>query len=239
MKISMTSFVMIGCSLVMLGLSVLMGWSGSGSGSGWSVGIDSQVMADQPQMASNLITSLPVATESFKYIGSSKCKMCHIKQYKSWKKTKMGQAFKILLPGNSVEAKLKFNIESQEDFTQEAACIVCHTTGFGQPGGYAIPDPSDKKAVKHAKKMRNVGCESCHGPGSAYVKIHKEILMTKRKYKVEEMYAAGMTKIEAGACTTCHNEQSPTIDSNTPFDFHKKKDEGTHDHFKLKYRIGS
>jgi len=228
MKISVPSVAAVGFCALLIAV-----------GLGWLSDSDSQAVAYQPPLASTLVVAVPLVTETFEYVGSSKCKMCHIKQHKSWKKTKMGQAFDILMPGKSVEAKVKFNIDPNEDFTQEAACLACHTTGYGQPGGYAIPDSNDKKAVKHAKKMRGVGCESCHGPGSVYAKIHKDIFMSKRNYRVEEMYAAGMTKIEASSCTSCHNDQSPTINVDAPFDFEKMKDEGTHTHFELKYRHGS
>jgi hypothetical protein len=33
------------------------------------------------------------------YVGSSKCKKCHIKQYNSWAETKMAKAFEGLKPG--------------------------------------------------------------------------------------------------------------------------------------------
>ncbi len=47
------------------------------------------------------------------YVGAAKCKMCHIKEYKSWEVTKMAKSFAVLKP------------EEQKD----PKCNVCHTTG--------------------------------------------------------------------------------------------------------------
>ncbi len=172
----------------------------------------------------------------YSYVGSKKCKKCHVKQYKSWKKTRMAEAFDILEPGESSEMKTKFHIDVSKDFTQDETCLECHTTGLGKPGGYAVPDPEDKKAVKTAKKLRGVGCECCHGPGSEYVKVFEEIMKSKRKYKVEELYAVGLHKIDEATCKTCHNERSPTRDPAVVFDFETQKEKGTHEHFPLKQR---
>ena len=150
--------------------------------------------------------------------------------------TKMGQALETLKPGNAKEHKEKFNLDLSKDYSTDEKCIKCHVTGYGKPGGYVIPDPKDKKAVRKAKKLAGVGCESCHGPGSEYVKLHKEIMMTKRKYKVEEMYAAGMQKIGKETCLVCHNQESPTVQPGDSFDYEKRKSEGIHEHKPLKQR---
>lgn len=175
----------------------------------------------------------------FKYVGSNSCKKCHSAvQHKSWAKTKMGKAFETLKPGAAKEMKEKHHVDPTKDYTQDATCLKCHTTGFGEAGGYVIPDPEDKKAVRKAKRLEGVGCESCHGPGSEYNKLFKEILTSKRKYKVEELYAAGLKKISKETCVTCHNEESPTLDASAPFDFEKMKDQDAHDHAELKQREG-
>lgn len=175
----------------------------------------------------------------FTYVGSKSCKKCHSSvEHKTWAKTKMGQAFETLKPGNAKEAKAKHNLDPEKDYTQDTACLKCHTTGFGHEGGYFIPDAGDKKAVRKAKKLENVGCESCHGPGSGYSKLFKEIQGSKRKYKIEELYAVGLQKITKETCTTCHNEHSPSYDTSAPFDFEKMKDQDTHERSELKQREG-
>ena len=184
------------------------------------------------------VVGLPATADDYEYVGSSKCKKCHVKQHRSWKKSKMAKALDTLKPGKAVEAKKKHNLDPRKDYTQDTSCLACHTTGHTHPGGYVIPDPSDKKAVRRAKKLAGVGCESCHGPGSAYNKVFEEIFKSKRKYKVEELYAAGLVKVDATTCTKCHNQNSPTIDANEPFDFEAKKTEDAHENHPLKQREG-
>jgi hypothetical protein len=176
------------------------------------------------------------AGDSPTYVGSKTCKKCHIKQHKSWEKTKMGQTFEVLKPGQNGEKKTEAKLDPAKDYTTDVTCLKCHVVGFGTESGYKIPPPDDKKALRKAKNMMGVGCESCHGPGSEYVKLHKEIQDNKRKYKVDEMYAAGMTKISPEVCAKCHTEESPFVGEGYVFDFEKRKDEGTHEHFPLQYR---
>jgi hypothetical protein len=225
---------MIGTLVVALGMMVLVAW-----------GLTSPVSADHnvaavssaPQMVA--AAGLAEGEEEYSYVGSKKCKMCHKEQYKSWEQTKKFKTLDILKPGESAESKTKAGLDPSKDYTKDESCLECHTTGFGKKGGYAIPDPADEKAVKKAGKLAGGGCECCHGPGSAYVELHKEIKKAKRMYKVEEMYAVGLTKIEEKTCTACHNEKSPTYDPTaSPFDFEKMKDDGGHDHFPLQYREG-
>lgn len=171
--------------------------------------------------------------EEYEYVGNKKCKKCHMKEYKSWKETKKAKTFEPLKPGQASEAKEKANLDPAKDYTKDEGCLACHATGYGHTGGYFIPDPADEKAVKKAAKLEGVGCEGCHGPGSGYIKLFQEIKKSKRTYKVEEVYAAGLTKIEEAACTGCHNEKSPTYES---FDFEKQKNEGLHELLPLKQR---
>src|SRR6185312_9998287 len=44
----------------------------------------------------------------------------------------------------------------------DGECIVCHTVGFGYKSGF-----TDAIKTPH---LENVGCESCHGPGSLHAK---------------------------------------------------------------------
>ncbi len=183
--------------------------------------------------------SLPALTgteATYTYVGNKKCKKCHIKQYKSWEQTRMAKAFEILMPGNRKEKKEEFKLDVEKDYTKDEKCIKCHTVGFGKEGGYATPDPTDKRAVRKAKKLQGVGCECCHGPGSAYIKVHEEILKSKRKYKVEELYAVGLNKIDENVCKVCHNEESPSVKPGDVFNYEERKKKGTHEHFPLKQR---
>jgi len=198
--------------------------------------------------------SAAAAEGKYQYVGSKACKKCHFKQHKSWAKTKMALAFNVLKPISELKpskrtgltkkfideikaAKEKAKIDPNEDFTKDPKCLKCHTTGYGKPGGYAIPDPSDRRAKRKAQALEGIGCESGHGPGSEYTKIQKEIQDKQRQYTPEEFYAAGMHKISAESCTGCHTKEgNPTAGDDYKFEYEKKKDEGTHEHLELKLR---
>ncbi len=169
------------------------------------------------------------------YIGSKKCKACHKAQYTSWEEGRKAKSMDTLMPGKFAEAKTAHNLDPAKDYTKDESCLKCHTTGYGHEGGYAIPDAADEKAVKQAKNLEGVGCESCHGPGSAYKDLHKDIKKEKRTYKFEEMVKAGQWKIEQAKCEQCHNEKSPTFKG---FDFEKQKMDSSHTHEPLKQREG-
>jgi hypothetical protein len=95
------------------------------------------------------------------YVGSERCKKCHEAAYDVWKNTPHSHAYQKL-----VEAKGPANRQF------DAECIVCHTVGFGRQGGFASAD--------RTPHLENVGCESCHGPGSLHVKNSSDPEWQKR-----------------------------------------------------------
>ena len=109
------------------------------------------------------------------YAGSDSCAPCHPAQYEIWQATPHARAH-----GTLVQAGAQYRAE----------CLVCHTTGYGQPGGYA-------PGIPQQTAMANVQCESCHGPGSGHATEKKPILRS-----------GGMD-----LCLTCHTEKnSPKFD---------------------------
>ena len=62
-----------------------------------------------------------------------------------WEKTAHAKAYKTLEDDHK-----EFNLD----------CVSCHVTGYGKPGG---------STVTHNDTLRNVQCETCHGPGSLHV----------------------------------------------------------------------
>jgi tetratricopeptide (TPR) repeat protein len=170
------------------------------------------------------------------YVGLKTCKTCHLKEYKSWKNTKMAQAFETLKPGVDAEMKTKLKFDPQKDYTKDSTCLECHTTGLGLPGGYTMPEAGDSKAAQSMQENEGVTCEGCHGPGSKYIAIHKNALTKKQKYTLDELYKAGQYKVNVKTCTTCHNSRNPTSGTGYHFDYEKFKAEDTHENFPLKYR---
>ncbi len=112
------------------------------------------------QMYTQTKHSIQIQFPNATYVGSDKCQKCHEHAYAVWSKSKHAQAFQTL-----VTAKRP----SLRQFDGE--CVICHVTGFEYNSGYRndIDTPN----------LKNVGCESCHGPGSEHVnnKNRKPALM--------------------------------------------------------------
>jgi hypothetical protein len=87
----------------------------------------------------------PVPKGQASYGGNASCEDCHPDQTAFWQKTVHARAWETL-----VERGQQFDLD----------CINCHVTGWGRPGGatLAVNEP-----------LRDVGCETCHGPGSIHV----------------------------------------------------------------------
>ncbi len=79
------------------------------------------------------------------YVGSEVCSDCHQDQVDFWQTTRHSHAWETL-------------VERGQQFDYE--CIGCHVTGWDQPGG---------SNLAHNENLRDVQCETCHGPGSIHV----------------------------------------------------------------------
>lgn len=79
------------------------------------------------------------------YTGTESCTDCHEDAVAFWAKTVHATAWKTL-----EDRGQQFDFE----------CIGCHVTGWDKPGG---------SNLAHNDKLRDVQCETCHGPGSIHV----------------------------------------------------------------------
>lgn len=79
------------------------------------------------------------------YVGMDACADCHDDEVTFWKKTVHAQAWQTL-------------VDRGQQFDYE--CIGCHVTGWQKPGG---------TNMAHNDTLRDVQCETCHGPGSIHV----------------------------------------------------------------------
>jgi nitrate reductase cytochrome c-type subunit len=84
------------------------------------------------------------------FVGSQTCLTCHPSEYTAWSKTKHSHAYEAL------EKYAKH--PSMRNFDGE--CIVCHTVGFEYASGF--------DGTEATMKLKDVGCESCHGPGNLH-----------------------------------------------------------------------
>ena len=96
-----------------------------------------------------------------KFVGSERCADCHDAEYAVWAKSKHAKAY-----DDALVVKAKH--PSNRQFDPE--CVVCHVTGFKYKTGFGDPPATAtaKQKEKHLDALKNVGCESCHGPGSMH-----------------------------------------------------------------------
>ena len=114
------------------------------------------------------------AAEKKTYIGSKNCAPCHEDQYNSFiKHSKKAHSW------NSV-AVMKPKLKEHE----LQKCYECHTTGYNK-GGF--------KSIESTPDLADVGCETCHGPGSEHAETQDPQSIT-RKPAVE-------------TCTACHSSE--------------------------------
>jgi hypothetical protein len=136
------------------------------------------------------------------YVGSERCKKCHEHAYEVWKNSAHSHAYQTL-------ADVKHPSLRQYD----GECIVCHVTGFAYKSGFTD--------VTATPQLKDVGCEACHGPGSAHVKDPENAkwhaLMNPWKApagETAEQKAIRILTIDK-ACQRCHD---PDNDVNWNFD---------------------
>lgn len=105
------------------------------------------------------------------YVGMEKCNECHPEYVKTYSEWKYSRNFRIL------------ELREMED---DPRCLPCHTTGYGKPGGFV--------SAEKTPHMKNVQCETCHGPASSHLKAST----------VEEHQMTLV--IPVNICTTCHRQ---------------------------------
>jgi formylglycine-generating enzyme required for sulfatase activity len=203
----------------------------------YELGLVCQSQGKQDQAAKLFRDGLSIiSAKGAIYIGVKKCKSCHFKQWNSWRKTKMATTFEVLKPGVRSEEKTKLKFDPNKDYTKDATCLGCHTSGFGIPGGYIVPADGDAAAKEQAADNAGVTCEGCHGPGSKSVEIQEDIKENKRPYKFAELRAVGFHKAGVRSCTPCHNASDPGKEPGYHFAYEEERKEGQHENIELKYR---
>jgi hypothetical protein len=114
---------------------------------------------------------VPGVRSAAQFAGTENCLECHPTAGALWKKTSHAHAFSTLVSRNA---------------DADPNCIACHTVGFGSPSGY--------RREFAGKKLTEVGCESCHGPGSLHVEQHREHAPITFKFR----------PLGSGDCQKCH-----------------------------------
>jgi hypothetical protein len=87
----------------------------------------------------------PAGESESSYIGIEKCSSCHAEERKFWNTTAHFKAYATL---------------ANQDKQYNLDCVGCHVTGYEKPGG---------STVTFVEDLKDVQCESCHGPGSRHL----------------------------------------------------------------------
>ena len=197
-------------------------------------------------LAAGLLAGVARAGDDPAYDGRRKCVGCHKAQAVSWQATAHAKALESLAPGVKADAKRKAGLDPAKDYRAAADCVGCHVTGYGAEGGYDPKEPDEF--------VTGVGCESCHGPGSAYRQLHRK---AGERFEAGGKTAPRQKLADAGQefqfrerCAACHlNYQgspwagakppftpfTPKLDPRYSFDFDRalRDDKAMHAHFKL------
>ena len=113
--------------------------------------------------------------EKASYVGSTTCESCHDTIYGNFTKS-------------SKKAHSRKNVEKmlhKLTLKEQQGCYYCHTTGYGKKGGFV--------SYSQTPDLGDVGCETCHGPGSLHVESG-DPQMIQRRPTIEQ-------------CNLCHNAE--------------------------------
>src|SRR5262245_39898318 len=112
------------------------------------------------------------------FVGDAHCQACHQAEWMHWSTTKHGHAYDAL-------AKVATH-PSGRNFDGE--CIVCHTVGYEYQTGYL-----NEKKTPH---LKNVQCESCHGPGNLHVAEEQDNMKRRRGHTHAHAAALSPWKVD-------------------------------------------
>ncbi len=101
-----------------------------------------QALNDYDTQVAGLLKKTERPPEETVYLGVAKCAECHQPFIDIWKKTGHAKAFSSL---------------AKVGKSSDPECLVCHTVGFGEEGGFY--------SIATTPGLANVQCEVCHGKG--------------------------------------------------------------------------
>ena len=87
----------------------------------------------------------------YRYVGSSKCRLCHRNFFVGRKSD---------VHDFAMDSLVKRGEENNPK------CLTCHSTGFGVKTGFVN--------LKKTPRLANVQCEGCHGPGNVHLRYGKD-----------------------------------------------------------------
>ena len=127
-----------------------------------------ELSIDAPQASGMVRLGQSKAT----YVGSDTCTVCHSDAAAIHGGSRHHHAWDTL---------------QQKGYHRDPECLLCHVTGLGEPSGFT--------RLQAPISLRQVGCESCHGPGSGHVAAPTE---------------QALRPVTESTCVQCHDaENSP------------------------------
>lgn len=132
------------------------------------------------------------------YVGVKRCKTCHNLekaggQFAKWTESKHSKAFATLATPKALEIAKEKGIADPQKADE---CLSCHVTGHGEAAG---------KFKESFVAADGVGCESCHGAGSNYLKKKTMEGLRDKSMKYEDH---GLLAVTKKTCDKCHNEKA-------------------------------
>jgi hypothetical protein len=142
-----------------------------------------KVLTDYDIMVAELLKDDHRLPTEISYLGVSKCGECHQPFVESWKKTQHAGAFTTLKRvGKSADPE----------------CLICHTVGFGEAGGFFN--------IETTPGLADVQCEECHGQDKEHL----------------SNFSKPMQPVTETVCLICHTK-SNSPDFNYPVYMEKIK----------------
>lgn len=125
--------------------------------------------AFEPDQTGLVPSAPPDVPPGYQIAGSDSCRECHERDNELWDASRHAKAWEDLKAmGRHVDPY----------------CQLCHTTGYGLPGGFVTIGKSPDRI--------GVGCESCHGPSQ----VHVEEPERKTPFDPKDQ------------CTRCHDQEN-------------------------------
>lgn len=140
-----------------------------------------------------------------KLVSSDMCTVCHGKEDVGNQTAVLAQgphakAVETLKSDKAKEVAAKVGVA---DPATSGKCLKCHSTAYGF---------TEEAVTEELEAAEGVTCQTCHGPGEDYNPKERHDTDAKVQKAVEK-YGL-IVPNEKNTCVRCHNEASPTYDTN-------------------------
>jgi hypothetical protein len=145
-------------------------------------------LAEYPKVPHPIQQQFPKSS----YVGSAKCKSCHRESYSVWLASPHSHAYATL-------EKATRPCLRQYD----GECVKCHVTGFDYQSGF--------RDEVSTPKLKDNGCENCHGPCSEHVQnqFNQALYPLMNPYKTQANETPAQKSLREkrlnDSCMKCHD----------------------------------